>query len=256
MRLAAAIMLAGAVAGCASAPRGPSRDVIDRALVRAPGAAQPSTLVATELAYAREAREDGQYTAALRYAAPGAVVHGRNGTVLAEPFFSSQRNPKTSVAWNPRVIVMSCDGSLAASQGRFRDQEGLVGDYVTVWRRLREDSGDAEYRWIYDVAGRDNPQPAAPQNNTVASDDDIVVTAIDAVQGLIAECPRGVPVPAPPPVAVGEDQKNGGTISRDGSLRWRWEHRANGIKSIEVDYFYGGRWQTAIQEGLTSPPEG
>ena len=40
-------------------PRGPSNAVIERSLTGAPGEAQPSTIVSTEIAFARAAREKG-----------------------------------------------------------------------------------------------------------------------------------------------------------------------------------------------------
>ena len=254
MRIAALVALAAltiGVAACSSGPREriPPRAVIQRALATAPGAAQPSDIVATELAYARAAKKQGQYTAGLEYAAPGAIFHTRNGGVPAQTLFSQLPNPETATQWQPRTVVMSCDGSLALSLGRFVDPEGFVGNYVTTWSRQQ----NGEYKWTYDVAGRDNPQP--PPRAEV-EDGDIVVTAIDAIEGLVATCPRaGEAVPPPPTIPVGEEGNADAKLSRDGTLRWRWEHRGDGTKYVAADYFYLGQWVSAIEESLTSPPE-
>ncbi|MEP3422296.1 MAG: hypothetical protein ABJN35_11220 [Erythrobacter sp.] len=238
-----------ALAACSGGPRGPSNAVIARALSNAPGAAQPSVIVATEVAYAREAGERGQFVAAVDYAAPGAVLHGRNGPVVFAGIASALQNSDISNQWEPRAVVMSCDGALAISQGRFVDAEGFVGNYVTTWVRQSDNS----YKWTYDVAGRDDPQP--PRREEQSEDGDIVVTAIDAIQGLVATCPRrGDTVPPPPPIPIGEDGATDAQLSSDGTLRWRWEHRSDGTKYVTADYYYEGQWVTAIEESLASPP--
>ncbi|NNE49991.1 MAG: hypothetical protein HKN38_07285 [Altererythrobacter sp.] len=253
MRIAAALMLALALSACAgNQPRGPRPEVIDRALRGAPGEAQPSKIVAREVEYARAAQEQGQYTAAGLFAAPGAVYHGRNGPVSAAALLGSLGgDPETSVAWGPKAVVISCDATLAVSQGRYQDPEGVVGNYVTVWKR----GPDREYNWVYDVAGPDVPQPPKREIEDF-EEGAIIVTAIDSVHGLIADCPkRGEATPPPPAVSLAGDNPGGGGMSPDGTLRWRWEHKADGTKHIIADYLYQGEWQTAIEEGLTSPAE-
>ncbi len=239
-----------ALSACASGPRGPSNEVIARALKGAPGEAQPSTIVSTEIAYARAAQEDGQFTAATRYADDGAIFHTRNGGAPFAQLAAQLPDPEQATEWGPRTVVMSCDGSVALSLGRFKDAEGFVGNYVTAWRR----QSDLTYKWTYDVAGRDNPQPPPRRQ---FEDGDIVVTAIDSVQGLVATCPSGriplVPAPADSPVGLGGESVN---TSRDGTLRWRWEHRGQNDKFVAAEYFFNGQWVTAIEETLASPDEG
>ncbi|MDY7096768.1 MAG: hypothetical protein SXU28_01395 [Pseudomonadota bacterium] len=229
--------------------RGPPKKVIERVLKKAPGAAQPSTIVATELAYARAARERGLYTAGTEYAVPGALLHGRKGAVPFAAIAGSLKDPAISTQWAPRVVVISCDGALAVTKGRFKDAEGFVGNYVTTWVRQSDNS----YKWSYDVAGRDDPQPAPPEPIPEGA---IVVTAIDTITGLVASCPgRGEGAPPPPPMPIGEDGKADAQLSRDGTLRWQWEHKADGTKYVKAEYFYEGGWETAIEESLASPPE-
>lgn len=248
--LARALLVASTLALVACAGGGQPRPtkrqmaVIDRALARAPGAAQPSTIVATELAFSRAARERGQWTAFREFAAPGAQLHGANGPFALAPWLATQTDPPQAVQWAPRVVAMSCDGVVAVSKGRFRNPDGTVGNFVTVWER----QPDGEYRYVFDVGGDDNPQPPPKQR---IEEGEIIVTAIDAVQGLIASCPRpGVPVLPPPALPVGSDGKEGATLSRDGTLRWRWQHKADGTRTIAADYFYEGRWTTPIEQSL------
>jgi hypothetical protein len=49
---------------------------------------------------------------------------------------------------------------------------------------------------------------------------------------------------------IGEDGKADAKLSRDGTLRWRWEHRADGTRYAAAEYFYQGRWLTAIEQSL------
>lgn len=240
-----------ALAACSAGQRpGPSTQVINRVLATAPGVAQPSSIVSTEIAYARAAKEQGLFTAGQEFAAPDAVFHGRNGPVpFAELAAASLDNPQTPTEWGTRVVVQSCDGSLALSQGRFVDAGGFVGNYVTTWVRQQ----DGSFKWTYDVAGRDDPQPPPRPE---FEDGDIVVTAIDSISGLVATCPRaGQEIPPPPAIPIGEDGAADARLSRDGTLRWRWEHRDDGTKFVSAEYFYQGQWLTAIEESLASPAE-
>ena len=237
--------LAGLLGACGSpGPRGPSNKVIDRVLATAPGEAQPSTIVSTELAYAKAAKAQGLAAAMLETSAPGARIHTGEGVVP----FQASGGPKAQ--WAPRLVVKSCDGSLALSQGRFVDAGGKVGNYVTTWAR----QPDGDYKWTYDAAGLDDPQPPPRKE---FEDGDIVVTAMDVVQGLVATCPRaGETTPPPPPVPAGEGGASAVQVSSDGTLRWRWEHREGGIKYVTADYFFEGQWQTALEETLASSSEG
>jgi hypothetical protein len=247
LALAAPLALA-ACAGGGGPPKPNKRQMamIDRALAGAPGAAQPSTIVAAEIAFAQAAQEQGQWTAFAQFAAPGALLHGANGPFPIAPWLATQTNPPQAVSWKPRTVVMSCDGAVAVSQGRYRDPQGKVGNFVTVWER--QPSGD--YRYVFDVGGDDVPQPP-PAPKLDVREGDIVVTELDAIQGLVATCPRGgVPTPPPPAIPLGEDGKTDAKLSRDGTLRWRWEHRDDGTRYTAAEYYYQGRWVTAIEQSL------
>ncbi|WP_298335361.1 hypothetical protein [uncultured Erythrobacter sp.] len=238
------------LAACASgAPRGPSNKVIERVLAKAPGKAQPSAIVSTEIAYARAAQEQSFAEAALAFAAPGAQMHLRDGVVPIEAIAQGLAEAGIETQWGPRVVVKSCDGSLALSQGRFVDGEGKVGNYVTTWVR----QADGTYKWTYDAAGLDDPQPPPRPD---FEDGDIVVTAFDLVEGLIATCPRaGENVPAAPAIPAGGGGASAIQVSRDGTLRWRWEHLEGNLKYVKADYYFEGQWVTAIEQTLASAPE-
>lgn len=248
MKAAIVVLLGVSLAACSSAPRSDvRRQIIDRALAGAPGQAQPSRIVAREIAFARMAREQGQWTAFSAFAAPGALIHGRDGPIDAKQWLTARANPPQAVQWDPRSVWMSCDGAMAVSQGRFREPGGTVGNYVTVWALQR----DGEFAWTYDIGWPDDPQPPPRKE---FEDGDIVVTSLDAVKADIADCPRrGEEVPSPPAFSIAGDFADGGQVSRDGTLRWRWEHRGNGARRIVIDYFLRGGWQNGLDETVPPP---
>lgn len=252
-RAALLVGLTAMLASCGGQQRPRYTDqVINRALTGAPGAAQPSDVVKAELEFNRAARESGQWTAFRAFAAPGAVLHGQNGPILADPWLASQRDPQKAVQWEPRVIWMSCDGALAVSHGRFVDPAGLVGNFYTVWER----QSDRSYKWTYDVGAPDNPQPPEPDPTPDLGPEDIVVTRLDSVKGLVAHCPRrGESVPTAPAYTITDDQSQGGKMSRDGTLRWRWEHQPDGTRRFIVDWLTPGKWETGLDETLPAPLE-
>ena len=227
--------------------RGTSRTVRQgdrRALEYAPGAAQPSSIVATELAYARMSRDDGSARAADSYAGSSALLLTGDGAAPYDGARGSAWDPASAPEWGSRLVVKSCDGSLALSLGRLRDEAGLVGTYVTVWER----QANGDFRWTHGVAGRDDPQPPPAAE---VEEEGIVVTALNAVEGLVATCTRAdETMPPPPSDPIGAATRT----SRDGTLRWNWEVGPGGVRSINADYFYDGEWVRAIEERLSPPP--
>lgn len=241
-------LIAGLVvslSACAAPQRGPSNKVIERVLAKAPGKAQPSTIVSTEIAYAKDSKELGFAQAALAYAAPGALIHLRNGAVPIQAIAPALEEAGLETQWGPRLVVKSCDGSIALSQGRFVDRQGKVGNYVTAWVR----QPDGSYKWTYDVAGLDDPQPPPRPE---FEDGDIVVQALNSVQGLVATCPRAGETLPPPPADPLGDAAVSVKVSGDGTLRWHWEHRGPNVKYVTADYYFEGKWVTAIEETLAS----
>jgi hypothetical protein len=117
---------------------------------------------------------------------------------------------------------------------------------VMIWQR--QDNGS--YRWAYHAAGPDVPQPPP---RVRPRDGDIVVSALDAVQGLVASCPRGGDgIPPPPALSLASEAPADAALSRDGTLRWRWQQQDGGRKFVAADYFYEGRWLNAFEHSLAS----
>ena len=256
MRTAPAILAASAISLTLSAcvgggpqrPRIPDR-VINSALATAPGEAQPSAVVAAEVAMAQAEKADGVWKARTRFTAPGALWHVNDGPTDAVKRMASLPELKGTADWGTRTVVISCDGALAVALGRFRSISGKFGTYVTTWVR-QSDNG---YKWSYNTDWIDDPQP--PPRPVVEGEDSLItVIGIDAIQGLVASCPRAdAPLIPPPPISLGNDYPGAAQLSRDGTLRWRYEHRPDGVRYFVAEYWYEGEWVTAIEEGLASP---
>lgn len=242
--------IAFALSGCAT-DRGPReaeipgiRERVSRKdMPRLKPVGDPTRVAATDIAFARMARDQGQWTAFAEYSAPGAQLHGRNGPIEARPWLAAQQNPPVSVRWAPTAVWSSCDGSLAVSFGRSLDPEGIVGSYATVWQ-LQD---DRTYRWIYDGGTPDNPQPPPRPADVVADKDTIVVDALTAIDGRVADCPRGGgELPAARIPILEEGTREGGGESADRTLNWRWEHQADGTRRVVVRWLRDGAWQQAL----------
>jgi len=248
VRKALACLVVGALAltACMGQPqrRGPPTKVIDAVLRGVPGVAQPSRIVAIEVALGQLASELTPTAALLNYAAATAQVQETSGLTPVQQWIGQAPPPATAIKWNTRAVAISCDGALAASTGRFTDAQGIVGKYAMIWQR----QSDGSYRWLHHVAAPDVPQPpprARPEPGN------ITVTAMDAVQGMIATCPRrGEDLPPPPALSVMDDLPGGATLSDDGTLRWRWQQRGDGARFIAAEYFYEGRWLNAFEQPI------
>ncbi len=250
MKRAIAILLGLALVGCAGGP--PPVRYSDGFMRDVRNTANPSTVAATEIAFSRAAREDGQWTAFRRFLADGGVIHGRNGVIDAAGFLAGQSDPAVPVQWTPLAIWSSCDGQLAVTQGKFADPDGSWGFYVTVWERQR----DGTYRWTYDMGA---PDTALTERETrdrepPPEDDEsvIVVQAIPMIQGEVADCRAEG---ASPTVAAWPDAgggASGGALSRDGSLAWRWVQGADGRRMFAAQQWRGGVWEPALDFAVTA----
>ncbi|MGI8943596.1 MAG: hypothetical protein ACR2FJ_05060 [Qipengyuania sp.] len=242
--IAASLAMLILTACAASGPPRPSERV--ERMVR--NVAQPGTVVATDIAFARAAREDGQWTAFRRFAADGAIIHGRNGPIEAGPWLAAQKDLERALQWTPLAIWSSCDGQMAVSQGKFAEPQGQWGYYVTAWERQR----DYSYRWTYYMGATDAALTERERERGVARRPDanntIVVEAIAMIQGEVADCPAdGVMPPLPPTSDRPSGARGGRTVSRDGTLLWEWEHHPDGKRFFLVRHWRGGEWLEALR---------
>ncbi|MFA6219036.1 MAG: hypothetical protein WC692_04560 [Erythrobacter sp.] len=218
MRIAA-ILLALALAACASGP-----DPRDRYARLLTPVANPSKVVAAELAFARAAQEKGQWTAFRQFATEDAVMFVPE-PVNAQEWLRKQADPAQAVAWQPHEVWSSCDGSLAVTRGAWQRPGGTFGYFTTVWQR---DSKTGEYRWVMDQG-------------------DALTTPLiepEFIATTIASC-EGAPSPLLFPLADGSASFSG--RSRDATLDWRVAVLPDKSRVVTLSYWDGRAWQSPVR---------
>ncbi|OYX65756.1 MAG: hypothetical protein B7Y88_07555 [Sphingomonadales bacterium 32-64-17] len=229
------------LAGCASAGQQRQNErakIAERVLENAGVRADPGRVAAADFAFARMARDEGQWTAFREYAAPGARMVVGGEAVDANQWLAGRPDPAQAIEWAPREVWSSCDGSLAVSFGRYRDAEGVIGRYATVWQRRR----DGSYRWTYDIGTPDVPQPPPRPPEAEPDEDTIIVGALQAITASTADCEQGADRPARP----AGDSSEALTRSRDGTLAWRVDQTGPESWRMVVEWQRGGQWQEAL----------
>jgi hypothetical protein len=185
--------------------------------------ANPSAVVATEIAFARAAQEKGQWTAFRDFAADNAVMFVPQA-VLARDWLKDRANPAKAVAWQPYSVWMSCDGSLAVSKGAWQRPDGSVGYFTTAWRRQK----GGGYKWELDQ-GDALAQPLA---------------APEMIAGDVADCSKAKP-PAIPPAAAGINQRVG--WSDDKTLQWIFEVKPDGSRWFKAHRWTGQGYEEVVR---------
>lgn len=166
------------------------------------GYANPSAVIAAEIAFNKLAQEKGQWTAFRATAAKDAVMFEPQ-MLPAEQFLKGKPDPAKSVTWQPHQVWTSCDGSLAVTRGAWQGEGGISGWFTTVWQQQK----DGKYKWVADQ-GDVLPMP---------------LDAPDMIVAKVADCPQGYRGKAPkaaktPPAAFDPAQRSGKSL--DGTLAW------------------------------------
>ena len=78
--------------------------------------ANPSAVVAAEIAFNRLAQEKGQWTAFRETAAKDAVMFVPQ-MANAQAWLKGRKDPPASVKWQPEKVLMSCNGSIGVTTG-------------------------------------------------------------------------------------------------------------------------------------------
>jgi len=220
----------------------------------------PSALIAAEIAFARAAREKGQWTAFAETSAEDAEMFVPE-RVLAKAWLKGRANPPQAVQWQASSAWISCDGSAGVTFGGYQ-AGGANGWFSTVWQRQRK-KGD--YKWVLDQGG----DLAAP------------LAGSDFITGKVADCPprphrdpladapppppkpdknapppmRPLPGPIPPLSAVpGADSKDGRSI--DGTLVWRSTVLPGGTRGWTVWLWQDGKMNEVLKRTEVAKNEG
>ena len=131
--------------------------------------ANPSAVIAEEIAFARLAQEKGQWTAFRETATKDAVMFTPQ-MVYAQDHLKGRADPAQAVKWQPHQVWSSCDGSLAVTRGAWQSGD-KSGWFTTVWQKQK----NGKYKWVLDQ-GDELPLP---------------LEAPDLMVAKVAECPPG-----------------------------------------------------------------
>jgi hypothetical protein len=244
--LAAALALsAGLSAASAQAQGGQQGFALersDRDRERDFRSADPSAIVAAEIAFARAAQDEGQWTAFAEFAAEDAVMFVPQ-RVNAQIWLKGRANPPQAVRWQPHQVWSSCDGSLAVSKGAWQRPDGSVGYFTTVWARQEKEKDG--YRWVLDQGDALAEPLAAPE----------------MIEGKVADCPGvGSPGISEAELADLDEQALkagasdvGSGWSADGTLAYRYIVQPSGAREIVVLFVKEGEVQEVIRSEVAAP---
>lgn len=190
-----------------------------------------ATAIDAELAFARDARRIGQWSAFRKWSARDAVMFTPQA-VWAKTFLRTMKDPPRAISWRPMQSYVACDGRTAVNTGPWFTQDHRVGGYfMTVWQRTPEG-----WRWVYDGG-------------------------VPRVKGSVGKSPRSerascstpktpAPIPAPPPLkpsqALTTPQDNGRGLSADRTLAWDWVVTSAGQRTFRVFLWNGKRYGEVI----------
>ena len=188
--------------------------------------ANPSAVIAAELAFAQLAQTKGQWTAFRETATADAEMFVPQ-RVNAQSWLKGKADPPVSVKWQPHEVYMSCDGSYGVTKGAWQGPKA-TGYFTTVWQRQK----DGEFKWVFD------------QGDPLATP----LAAPEMIAAKVADC-------SPPRVAITEpgaglaaDRKERGSL--DGTLTYSTEVFADGSRQFVVKLWDGKAFKTVIDTGL------
>jgi hypothetical protein len=199
--------------------------------------ANPSAVIAAEIAFAQLAQDKGQWTAFRATATKDAVMFTPQ-MVYAQEFLGGKADPAKSVTWQPHQVWSSCDGSIAVTRGAWQ-REGSTGFFTTIWQRQK----DGKYKWIMDQ-GDELPMALDPPEMIVAK---------------VADCPKGPqgrpgkPAKLPKKLPPLDSGKAAGK-SLDGTLSWDVTVQGDGGRTFSVSMITGGAMTPVQVIEFAAPP--
>jgi len=189
--------------------------------------AGPSAVEA-ERAFAADAARLGQWTAFRKWAADDAVMFAPQ-PVNAQAFLKDRKDPPKSVDWWPTASFVSCDGSLAVNTGGWRQPDGSVGYFTTVWQR----QADGGWKWIVDGGdGLSAPRERAGPAVRKASCEPVDLAAADLVDAT---------------------SKHAEGRSPDRSLAWSWTVDPRGARRFTALIWTGTALEPVVTDEIAAP---
>ncbi|MBT0667891.1 hypothetical protein HT136_05860 [Novosphingobium profundi] len=198
------------------------------------GTANPSALVATEIAFNRRVREKGQWNAFREYADEAAVLFVPQ-PVLAQGWLSGRKEPAALLQWSPTEVWMSCDGTLGFTTGGWTRSDGTHGVFTTVWK---ERAKKREYRWVLDM-GEARAKP---------------VEEPEFLRAQVTDCPAPQPWNQAPrdkredEIKVTAEGPPTQGSSDDGTLKWRYVQSPEGRTVLTMTVLKNGETKQLVFE--------
>lgn len=214
-RFLIAATLSLTLAACASGPRGPRFGKIEPI-------ANPSAVIAAELAFARLAQEKGQWAAFRATAADGAEMFVPH-RVKATDWLKGRAEPAVAVKWQPHAVWSSCDGTYAVTRGGW-ESPNASGSFATIWQRQK----NGDLKWIADMSLTADGAGPAPE----------------MIAARVAECK--VRPSAPPTLIVSDTDWQTGN-SRDGTLHWGTGVTALGDRTVKISLWNGTVFEKVLE---------
>jgi hypothetical protein len=185
-----------------------------------PKLANPSAIIAAEIAFNRLAQEKGQWTAFRETAAKDATMFVPQ-PVIAQEYLKGKADPAQSVKWQPHKAFMSCDGKTGVATGAWQRPNGTIGYFTTVWQFIQKNErGDGTWKWVLDH-GDALTAPREPK---------------EMIETRVASCKGRAPATL---VAPPEGAKMQIGYSRDQSLSYMWVVLPDGARTLEVKLWNG-----------------
>ena len=202
------------------------------------GNANPSAVIAAEIAFAQLAQAKGQWTAFRSTATKDAVMFVPQ-MAYAQAFLKDRADPAQAVKWQPHQVWSSCDGSLAVTRGAWQRPDGSAGYFTTVWQRQK----DLKYKWVLDQ-GDAMPFP---------------LDEPEMIAAKVADCPAGYRPEraAKPKDFKGQlpalDPAHASGASLDGTLNWDVTVTPQGARRFVVTMTADGK-QLTVQDLQVEAP--
>ena len=218
-----ALLSFAALSACAGAPSEPQGFQ--------PKLANPSAVIAAEIAFNRLAQEKGLWTAFRETAAKDAIMFSPQ-PITAQEFLKDKTDPAVSVKWQPHKAFMSCDGKTGVTTGAAQYPDGRQAYFTTVWQLFQRSPQDAG-TWKFVVDHADVIAKARP--------------APEMIETRVANC-KGAPsaiIQAPP---EGAKMKMG--LSRDQSLNYTWVVHPDGARTLEVKLWNGQAHDSVLLDAV------
>jgi len=199
-----------------------------------PKLANPSAIIAAEIAFSRLAQEKGQWTAFRKTAAKEAIMFVPQPT-LAQEWLKGKADPAVPVKWQAHKAFMSCDGKTGVTTGAAQWPDGRNGYFTTVWQLMQRNPQDAgEWQWVLDHGDFIEPGRPAPE----------------MIETRVANCKGRPPAEL---VAPPEGAKMKAGYSRDQSLSYTWVVQPNGARTLEVKLWNGTATDTVLLDKVAAP---